>query len=65
MFDERGRAVNDIKPKAVLEHLGVDAANPLTIVSQDGVKSFFSGDVLDRKRKYNMFMEGTLLDNIR
>ena len=34
VYDERGRVVNDIKPKAVLEHLGVDAANPLTIVTQ-------------------------------
>ncbi|KAG2453512.1 hypothetical protein HYH02_001732 [Chlamydomonas schloesseri] len=46
---------------AMLEHFCLDATNPLTIITQDKARQFLSGEKDSSRDKYDVFMEGTLL----
>jgi len=50
---------------AMTEHYAIDAANPLTIVTQDMARCFLSGAKDDNRKKYDMYMKGTLLYQIQ
>ncbi|GAX84013.1 hypothetical protein CEUSTIGMA_g11438.t1 [Chlamydomonas eustigma] len=65
LFNSSGRVVTDRKPADVLKYLGVNASNPLTIITQDMTRGFFGNSADDKRKKYNMFMEGTYLEDIK
>ncbi|KXZ52761.1 hypothetical protein GPECTOR_8g151 [Gonium pectorale] len=46
----------------VLEHFSIDATNPVTVITQDLARNFLAASKDDAKIKYNMFVEGTLLE---
>ncbi|KAJ9517701.1 hypothetical protein QJQ45_004001 [Haematococcus lacustris] len=67
LVDERNKTVSVSRSSidAVLEYFNINAANPLTIVTQDMARDFNSGGSADRQKKYTMYMEGTLLFDIQ
>ncbi|KAG1672941.1 hypothetical protein FOA52_012386 [Chlamydomonas sp. UWO 241] len=64
VLDAQGKHVAKLKPSDVLKHLAINASNPMTIITQDMARAFLSGSGDDKRRKYDMFMEGTLLEVI-
>ena len=44
VLNQAGKVVSDHKPAEVLRHLGINAANPLTIITQDMARAFLSGE---------------------
>eukprot|EP00775_Hariotina_reticulata_P003759 gene3759-4018_t len=70
LLDHAGRKMSESK-KAIddmLDHLNINAGNPLAVMTQDTSRNFLCGAVADRK-KYELFMEATCLadmqDNLR
>jgi len=48
---------------AMLEALDLNAANPVAVLTQDTSRTFLAGSASDKK-KYDLFMEATLLEHI-
>ena len=43
LYNSSHKVVTDIKPDVVLKQMSVNAANPLTIITQDMARAFLSG----------------------
>ena len=43
LYNSSNKVVTEHKPEAVLKQLSVNAANPLTIITQDMARAFLSG----------------------
>ncbi len=48
---------------AILDHLSVDASNPVAVMTQDVSRTFLGGATTDQK-KYDLYMSATLLADI-
>lgn len=71
VYDARDRRVPNGKKQlvdAILDHFNVNAANPLAVLTQDTARNFLSGagsaGQADRK-KYDLFMQATMLEEFR
>ena len=52
LYNAAGKAVPEYKPAEVLRYMGVNACNPLTIITQDMARAFLSGAVVGGRCRY-------------
>ncbi|WIA29640.1 hypothetical protein OEZ86_012127 [Tetradesmus obliquus] len=63
LLDHEGRKVSERRKDLddLLDHLNIDATNPLAVMTQDTSRNFLCGAVADKK-KYELFMQATMLE---
>lgn len=66
IYNERNKVVSSSAKDAaaIIAHFAIDAANPLNIITQDMARQFLAAGKDDARKKYAMFMEGTMLQEI-
>ncbi|KAF6260374.1 hypothetical protein COO60DRAFT_1700367 [Scenedesmus sp. NREL 46B-D3] len=66
LLNHAGAKVSDRKKDLdeLLDHLNVDATNPLAVMTQDTSRNFLCGSVADKK-KYDLFMQATMLEQMQ